>query len=325
MYISITDSETGGNKAGSEQLVNYLEKENRAVPEDAANVRELWFNTASREIIPQEVRVRIDNNIAKLGRNDAKFFLINISPSQKEIGFLKERFGEKGAEEKLKQYAVRVMDAYADNFKRPSVHDSKDLLWYGKVERCRYYSFKDDEVAQGTVKAGDRKPGEQLHVQIIVSRKDISNKIKLSPLNNSRGLNKEHSQKLGQFDRVAFKGSAELIFDQMFRFERPLVDTVNYALTMKKGSPDQKKDIYLKNQLQIRPIDSHEQFFSETTTVISADNTLKLQLPITGINISTAGLFDILSADDAFIYENTEDQIKDFRKKKKKKRRPPGI
>lgn len=325
MYVSITDSETGSNKAGSEQLVNYLEKENRAVPEDDANARELWFNTASREIIPQEVRVRIDNNIAKLGRNDAKFFLINISPSQKEIGFLKERFGEQGAEEKLKQYAVRVMDAYADNFKRPSVHDSKDLLWYGKVERCRYYNFKDAEVAHGTVKAGDRKPGEQLHVQIIVSRKDISNKIKLSPLNNSRGLNKEHSQKLGQFDRVAFKGSAELIFDQMFGFDRPLVDTVNYALTMKKGSSDQKQDIYLKNQLQSRPIHSQQNSLYETTTIISPNNNLELQLPITGINISAAGLFDILSADDAFIYENMEDQIKDFRKKKKKKRRPPGI
>lgn len=325
MYVSITDSETGSNKAGSEQLVNYLEKENRAVPEDDANARELWFNTASKEIIPQEVRVRIDNNIAKLGRNDAKFFLINISPSQKEIGFLKERFGVQGAEEKLKQYAVRVMDAYADNFKRPSVHDSKDLLWYGKLERRRYYRFKDDEVVQGIVKAGDRKPGEQLHVQIIVSRKDISNKIKLSPLNNSRGLNKEHSQKLGQFDRVAFKGSAEQIFDQMFGFDRPLEETVNYALTMKKGNPDKIQDIYLKNQLQSRPIDSQQNSLYETTTIIFPNNNLELQLPITGINISGAGLFDILSADDAFIYENMEDQIKDFRKKKKKKRRPPGI
>ncbi|MDQ6532014.1 DUF5712 family protein [Flavobacterium sp. LHD-85] len=325
MYISITDSETGSNKAGSEQLVNYLEKENRAVREDAANARELWFNTASKEIIPQEVRIRIDNNIAKLGRNDAKFFLINISPSQKEIGFLKERFGVQGAEEKLKQYAVRVMDAYADNFKRPSVHDSKDLLWYGKLERNRYYSFKDDEVIQGTVKAGDRKPGEQLHVQIIVSRKDISNKIKLSPLNNSRGLNKEHSEKLGQFDRVAFKGSAEQIFDQMFGFDRPLEETVNYALTMKKGCTDQKQDIYLKNQLQSRPIDSQQNSLYDTVKVISPHNKPELQQLIDGIDFPAAGLFDILSADNGLVYENMEDQIKDFRKKKKKKRRPPGI
>lgn len=324
MYISITDSETGSNKAGSMQLVNYLEKENRAASEHAVE-RELWFNTAGREIVPQEVRVRIDNNISKLGRNDAKFFLINISPSQKETAFLKECFGEKGAEEKLKQYAVRVMDAYAANFKRPAVHDSKDLLWYGKLERFRYYSFKDPEVAKGNVKAGDRKEGEQLHVQIIVSRKDLSNKIKLSPLNNSRGLNIEHSQKLGQFDRVAFKGSAELIFDQMFGFDRAITDTMNYALTMKNGSPEQKKEISRQDDLQGRTTSQHNQTFPDITEVIYKHNTPELQQLIGEVDFSGTGLLDILSSSEALSDDNREDQISDFKKKKKKKRRPPGI
>ena len=97
MYINITDSETGNNKGGSGQLVNYLEKENRiALKEGRGN--ELWFNSLNKNITPQEVRVKIDNNIAKLSRSDAKFFLINISPSQKEIIYLKEKFGEKEAE-----------------------------------------------------------------------------------------------------------------------------------------------------------------------------------------------------------------------------------
>ena len=324
MYISITDSETGNNKAGSRQLVNYLEKENRVLTEDGLG-RELWFNTASRKILPQEVRVTIDNNTAKLGRSDAKFFLVNISPSQKEIAFLKERYGDKGAEEKLKLYAVQVMDAYANNFKRAGIHNSKDLLWYGKLERYRYYSFTDPEVAQGTAKRGDRKTGEQLHLQMIVSRKDISNKIKLSPMNNSRGSNKEHSQKLGQFDRVAFKASGELIFDQMFSFDRLLKDTLDYALIMKKGSPDQKREIYLQDQLQKDTADSHKQSSPDTDKVVFKDKTQELQQLIAGIDFSQAGLFDILSASDPLIYENMEDHISDFKKKKKKKRRPPGI
>lgn len=324
MYISITDSETGNNKAGSAQLVNYLEKENRAVSEDG-HAKELWFNTKSREIIPQEVRVTIDNNIAKLSRNDAKFFLVNISPSQKEITFLKESFGDQEAEEKLKQYAVRVMDAYADNFKRPGIQDSKDLLWYGKLERYRYYSFKDPEIEQGTVKIGDRKAGEQLHVQIIVSRKDISNKIKLSPMNNSRGSNKQHSQRLGQFDRVAFKGSGELIFDQMFDFDRLLKDTMNYALTMKKGSPEQKRKIHLLDQLQSSLNSADRQVFPNTPINIFNNRTLELELQIDGIGFPAAALFDILSSADSLIYESTEDHTMEFRKKKKKKRRPPGL
>lgn len=73
MYINITDSETGNNKGSSSQLVGYLEKENRtALGEGREN--ELWFNNLNRDITPQEVRVKIDNNIAKLSRNDAKFF-----------------------------------------------------------------------------------------------------------------------------------------------------------------------------------------------------------------------------------------------------------
>ncbi len=39
------------------------------------------------------------------------------------------------------------------------------------------------------LKKGDVKPGEQMHIQIIVSRKDESNSIKLSPLNNSKWTN----------------------------------------------------------------------------------------------------------------------------------------
>jgi hypothetical protein len=234
MYINITDSETGNNKGSSRQLVNYLEKEN-SMTLDQDRAKELWFNHTSKEIIPQEVRIRIDNNRAKLSKNDAKFFLVNISPSQKEITFLKERFTDQGAEEKLKEYAIAVMDAYARNFKRPNIQDSKDLLWYAKLEHYRYYSHVDPEVEQGAVKAGERKAGGQMHVQIIVSRKDISNKIKLSPMNNSRGSNKQHSAKLGEFDRVAFKSSGEQIFDQMFGFDRLLKDTMNYALTMKNG------------------------------------------------------------------------------------------
>lgn len=204
MYINITDSETGNNKGSSAQLVNYLEKENRnALKEDSSS--ELWFNDVSRKISPQEVRVEIDNNIAKLCRNDAKFFLVNISPSQKEIAFLKEQFGELGAEDNLKEYAVAVMDAYAQNFKRQGIESSKDLMWYAKLERNRYYSHNDPEVKNGIAKVGEPKEGEQMHVQVIVSRKDKTNKIKLSPMNNSRGSNKEHSAKIGQFNRVASK------------------------------------------------------------------------------------------------------------------------
>ena len=128
------------------------------------------------------------------------------------------------------------MDEYARNFKRAGVDSAKDLLWFGKLEHFRCYTHKDPEVKSGEKQRGERKPGEQMHIQVIVSRKDITNSIKLSPMNNSRGQNAAHSQKLGQFDRSAFKQAGEQVFDRLFEFDRGLKDSYEYANTQKKGT-----------------------------------------------------------------------------------------
>jgi hypothetical protein len=247
MYINITDSDKGDNKGSSGQLVHYLDKENRLF--DLPKPEE-WFNGTDNSVPSYEVSKSIDNNIAKLSRDDAKFFLINISPSQKEITYLKERYGEETAREKLKEYAVKVMDEYAKNFNRPGIESNKDLLWFAKLENNRYYTHKDKEVKDGTVIRGTVKPGEQMHIQVIVSRKDITNKIKLSPMNNSRGRNAEHSKKLGQFDRSAFKASGERLFDEKFDFDRGLADTYRYANAQKNGSLEERMALHAEQGKQ---------------------------------------------------------------------------
>lgn len=323
MYINITDSETGNNKGSSGQLINYLEKENHITSEENKE-KELWFNNLKNDIVPQEVRVKIDNNIAKLGRKDAKFFLINISPSEKEITDLKEKFGEQGAEEQLKKYALRVMDAYARNFQRTGIESSKDLLWYGKLERNRYYRHTDDEVQQGIAQTGQIKSGEQMHVQIVVSRKDMTNKIKLSPMNNSRGRNQQHSAKIGQFDRIAFKESGELIFDQMFGYNRSIKDTVNYALTMKNGNVEQKRTMYLLNELDHKLNQTEREIIHETAKDIYPNNHLNLEELIDAIGSSTTSILSALLSSEPLQYENEEQYFPQQKKKKKKKRSPRG-
>mgnify|MGYP000532440959 CR=1 FL=1 len=233
MFINITDSKEAANKGSSSGLVHYLEKENRIYNKDEP---EYWFNGGQVRIDPYVAMWTIDNNIAKLGKDDAKFFLLNISPSQKEIAFLKEQYGEDGAKAQMKGFAVKVMDAYAQNFKREGINSHEDLIWFGKLENYRYYTHNDPEVKQGIKKRGDRKEGEQMHVQVIVSRKDATNKIKLSPMNTSRGKNEDHSKKMGQFDRVAFKQYGETVFDELFEFDRQLKDTMAYANAQKHGS-----------------------------------------------------------------------------------------
>ena len=240
MFINITDSKEASNKGSCGGLVHYLEKENRLAPRQKV---EHWFNGEQSGIRPYEVVTKIDNNIAKLGRGDAKFFLVNISPSQKEIAFLKKQYGEECAKEQMKEFAASVMDEYAKNFNRDGIDSHRDLVWFAKLENYRYYGYNDPEVKQGIRMRGERKEGEQMHVQVIVSRKDATNKIKLSPMNTSRGKNVEHSKKMGQFDRVAFKQSGESLFDKMFGFDRQLKETLAYANIQKNGKPEQREQL----------------------------------------------------------------------------------
>lgn len=241
MFINISKSETGSNTGSCGALVNYLEKENRLIKDLSDSER--WFNGHSDAILPHEVRMAIDANIAKLSRNDGKFYLINISPSLKEIAFLLERFGEQGAKLRLNEFAVKMMDAYARNFHREGIAGQADLLWFAKWEKNRYYGHLDKAVIRGEKMRGELKEGHQFHIQIIVSRKDITNRVKLSPQNTSRGKNRSHSQKLGQFDRKAFKESGEVLFDKLFGYDRGLKETFRFSNTVKNGSFQERKQI----------------------------------------------------------------------------------
>ena len=283
MHVNISKSETGNNKGSSGQLVNYLEKENRLHYEQNPQLEpEYWFNHESQEIQPYKVRYDIDHNTDRLSRDEAKFFLVNISPSENELLFLKEEFGEEGTKQQLKQYANQVMDEYARNFKKAGVKGKEDILYYGKLENHRYYTHKDEEVKQDLAKRGEQKPGEQMHVQIIVSRKDTTDSIRLSPLNNSRGKNIAHSLKVGQFDRVAFKQSAERKFDQIFCYDRELKETFKYANTLKHGNYEQRlelkemeqKERDLKQQKKLE----HEQYLKQQERVQSKKQSQGLKL-----------------------------------------------
>jgi len=316
MFINITTSETGDNKGSSGALVNYLEKENQMQIEKGKGLeQENWFNGTGNEIRRQEVRMKIDGNIAKLGRSDSKFFLINISPSQKELAHLYETYGKEGAKEKLKKFAVKVMDEYAKNFKRPGINTHKDLLWFGKHENYRYYKHTDKEVKDGTRKTGERKEGRQDHIQIIVSRKDITNRIKLSPQNTSRGKNKEHSAKLGEFNRTAFKQSGENVFDDFFDFDRRLKDTLAYANTMQNGTVAQKKQMNLLENIPNLKADQ---------TIINdlAKSVAKGAFQSVGEMISTTGKIgaDLLSLLMEPVYVAPQADPMEPKKRKKKKK-----
>ncbi|MNK88262.1 hypothetical protein D3C87_1082190 [compost metagenome] len=315
MYINITDSKKANNKGASGDLVHYLEKENRIVNKLE---QEHWFNHESRLFEPYEVRHAIDGNVAKLGRADVKFFLINISPSQKELTHLTDKYGETDIRDQMKLYAEKLMDEYAGNFKREGVKSAKDLLWFGKIENHRYYGYKDKEVINGEKKRGELKDGNQLHVQIIVSRKDVTNSIKLSPMNNSRGKNEQHSKKLGQFNRVAFKQCGESVFDKEFDFYRQLKDKMAYANIQKNGTMEQRKQLdILEKTFENRP--EKEIFVGELINDIAENKFPSVAVMFAKTEYNSDSILDIL------LTPTFEPEQQEPNKAKKRKRKKQSI
>lgn len=242
-HVNVTTSASGSNAGSSGGLVEYLEKENKLKPEDKA---ELWFNQQRDDLRAYEVRQGIDGNTGKLKQSEAKFYLVNISPSQKELAHIGND------PHKLKDYARSVMAEYAANFKKGLGPD--DVKWYGKVEYNRSYKWTDADVKQGLHQRGDQKAGAQLHVQIIVSRKDANNKRLLSPLTNHRGQGKSaaHGQKFGQFNRVEFKERSEAVFDQQLGYRREVQESFRYQNTMSHGTVLERVDLIVSVRDQER-------------------------------------------------------------------------
>ena len=160
-----------------------------------------FFSQKEDYVTPLTVMHHMDNNHRTLKRNDDKFYMLTINPSGEEQQHLIEKVtGEKTGEfpelspeqqkevlAEMKRLTRECMDEYARNFYREKIRSGDDLVWYGRVETERHYKGDDPEVKAGKAKAGERKPGLQLHVHIIVSRMDRSQTVSLSPLSKSRG------------------------------------------------------------------------------------------------------------------------------------------
>ncbi|MDN4167041.1 DUF5712 family protein [Cytophagales bacterium LB-30] len=212
MNIKITSSETGNNKGSCTKLVDYLEKENK---EKALLEKRFFFDEVNDMVSSHVVKESIDANHHKLGRNDAKFFMLVISPSEKELQHIA------CDEKKLMAYTRKVMDNYAYTFNKGIT--GTDLLWFAKVEEFRKEKGKKQP-----------KEGLQWHVHVIVSRYDKQKRYKLSPLTNHRNTTSGIAR--GGFDRNAFRENGERAFDQLFDYKRAFQESWEYQNAMKNGN-----------------------------------------------------------------------------------------
>jgi hypothetical protein len=174
-----------------------------------------FFNLREENLYKSQVARDIDNNKAQLLKTDAKFYAIHVSPSAKELQTMGSTEQEQA--EDMRKYIREVfIPEYAKNFNKGI--SAEEIKFYGKIHFDRNRS--DNEL--------------NMHCHLIVSRKDQSNKKKLSPLTNHRDTKKGAIK--GGFDRTKLFQSVELGFDKLFNYDRPLVETFEYCNVMKNGS-----------------------------------------------------------------------------------------
>ena len=213
------------NNAGScRRLGNYLEHEDLERMEKGIYT-EGFFNLTEENLYKSQVVKDIDNNKAQLLKTDAKFYAIHVSPSEKELKAMGNTEQEQA--EAMKRYIREVViPEYAKNFNKGL--SAEDVKFYGKIHFSR-----------------DRSNNElNMHCHLIVSRKDQSNKVKISPLTNHKNTKKGTVK--GGFDRKNLFQQAEQGFDKLFGYDRQLTETFEYYNTMKNGSISDQLDMQEK-------------------------------------------------------------------------------
>lgn len=251
---------TYNNAGSSRRLASYLEHEDLERMEKGIYT-EGFFNLTEENLYKSQVVKDIDNNKAQLLKTDAKFYAIHISPSPKELQAMGNT--EQKQAEAMKRYIREVViPEYAKNFNKGL--SAEDIKFYGKIHFDRDRSENNEG---------------NMHCHIIVSRKDQSNKIKLSPLTNHRNTKKGTAK--GGFDRTNLFQSVEQGFDKLFNYSRPLTESFVYYNTMKNGNIIEQIKIQermneLTNSLQHEFMSSVSQQTNESASQL--DNTPDLGL-----------------------------------------------
>ncbi|MFS4418565.1 MobB family relaxase [Maribacter sp. 2307ULW6-5] len=113
-------------------------------------------------------------------------------------------------------------------------HELRAANKNGMEKQCKQLSKQIDDLEAlapnkldgQRIKNGMEKPGLQTHIHIIVSRKDASNSVSLSPGSKYKASDVEFQGKMVKrgFDRDRFFERAEQLFDKKFDFDRSFVE-----------------------------------------------------------------------------------------------------
>ena len=301
MHIDFAPPSNGTyNNAGScRQLANYMEHEDLERMEKGIYT-EGFFNLTEDNIYKLAVIKDIDSNIGQLLKTDAKFFAIHVSPSESELRAMGNTEQEKA--EAMKRYIREVfIPEYAKNFNKGL--SEADIKFYGKIHFDR--SRSDNEL--------------NMHCHLIVSRKDQSNKKKLSPLTNHKNTKK--GTVTGGFDRVNLFQQAEQGFDKLFGYDRQLSESFEYANTMKNGSISEQLEFQEQNVTGENKKEIFQSSEKENNISCNLDSKQDNKHAYNQQNNSGGdSLLSIFSLGDGNNYDATQAENLQAQKRKKKKK-----
>lgn len=248
-----------GNRGSCTDLARYLEKE--------GGEGQTFFSHTENNVSGEDVIINIDHNKKGLKSDDAKFFMLSLNPSESEqrhiigrdVSDISELTPEerKAAFEKLEDFTRSAMDDYAANFVRENVRTGADLMYFARIETERTYKKTDEAVRAGTATIGEVKPGLNLHVHIIVARKSLDGKTKLSPGAASTGNTWElngQTVKRG-FSHENWKVQVQDTFNKTFAYQ-PIKDEVYTP----KPTPERKTVLKAVSNADLKALLTDEQF-----------------------------------------------------------------
>lgn len=227
MHIDFAPPSNGtyNNSGSCRQLANYMEHEDLERMEKGIYT-EGFFNLTDDNIYKSKVIKDIDSNIGQLLKTDAKFYAIHVSPSENELRAMGDTEQDKA--EAMKLYIREVfIPEYAKNFNKGL--SEVDIKFYGKIHFDR--NLSNNEL--------------NMHCHLIVSRKDQTNKKKLSPLTNHKNTSK--GTVTGGFERVNLFQRTEQGFDKLFDYNRQQSESFDYRNTMKNGSISEQLELQEQN------------------------------------------------------------------------------
>ena len=304
MHIDFAPPSKGtyNNAGSSRQLANYCEHEDLERMEKGIYT-DGFFNLTDDNIYKSKVIKDIDTNIGQLLKTDAKFYAIHISPSESELRAMGNTEQEKT--EAMKRYIREVfIPEYAKNFNKGL--SEVDIKFYGKIHFDRNRS--DNEL--------------NMHCHLIVSRKDQTNKKKLSPLTNHKDTKK--GTVTGGFDRVSLFQKAEQGFDKLFDYNHQLSESFEYANTMKNGSISEQIELQEQNFTGEKKKEIFQSSEKENMISYNLDSKQNNKHAYNQQNNSGGdSLLSIFSLGDGNNYNTS--QAEDLQTQKRKKKKKKGI